>query len=306
MALLLAACILAVVAAEAAAPLSLLLAVAAAAAVWFVGTSSLASSADAALWSAPIAVADLAVPFVTPPIAAAVAATALAGVGVLTGAATAIAAATGCAALAAAFAAAAAAVASVVAAPPSSPPLPLADDVFAGAAGAADWIWVGSAGGGALFGAAGFAWESELFGPLAAFVVALLAAWGVGLLLGEVLEAVLPPFAGGLFVPFGGGGAVLLFCVAAGFGLRVDGWVETWLCERVPPADIGTGFIGAGLAAGGGFAGAAVVSGVVVVASSNAANGWESATGAGVGAGDHCSCANDDVELTSDAILDTA
>ena len=46
---------------------------------------------------------------------------------------------------------------------------------------------------------------------------------------------------------------------------------------------------------------------VADVASSNAANGWESATGAGVGAGDHCGCANDDdAELTSDAVLGTA
>ena len=136
--------------------------------------------------------------------------------------------------------------------------------------------------------------------------------------LGDALWAALPPLAaGGLFVPFDGdccAGAVLLLCVAAGFGFRfglrvVDGCVvETWLCEDVPPADIGTGFIGAGLAAGGGFAGAAVVSGAVAVASSKAANGWESASGAGAGdgAGDHCDCANNEVELTSDAILDTA
>jgi hypothetical protein len=42
------------------------------------------------------------------------------------------------------------------------------------------------------------------------------------------------------------------------------------------------------------------------VASSNAANGWESASGVGEGAGDHCDCENNEVELTSDAILDTA
>jgi hypothetical protein len=70
----------------------------------------------------------------------------------------------------------------------------------------------------------------------------------------------------------------------------------------------GAGFAGAGLAAGGGFTGAVDVSGALV-ASSNAANGWESACGAG-GAGasacNHCDWAKDDVELTSDAILDTA
>ncbi len=134
--------------------------------------------------------------------------------------------------------------------------------------------------------------------------------------LDDALWAVLPPLAaGGFFVPFDADDdAVLLLSVAVefefgfGFGLRVDGCVEAWLWEDVPPADIGTGFIGAELAAGGGFAGAAVVSGAVVVASSNAANGWESASGAGVGdgAGDHCDCANNAVELTSDAILDTA
>jgi hypothetical protein len=71
---------------------------------------------------------------------------------------------------------------------------------------------------------------------------------------------------------------------------------------------VGAGFAGAGLAVGGGFTGAVDVSGALV-ASSNAANGWESACGAG-GAGasacNHCDWAKDDVELTSDAILDTA
>jgi hypothetical protein len=71
---------------------------------------------------------------------------------------------------------------------------------------------------------------------------------------------------------------------------------------------VGAGFAGAGLAAGGGFTGVLDVSGALV-ASSNAANGWESACGAG-GAGasacNHCDWAKDDVELTSDAILDTA
>jgi hypothetical protein len=71
---------------------------------------------------------------------------------------------------------------------------------------------------------------------------------------------------------------------------------------------VGAGFAGAGLAAGGGFTGALDASGALV-ASSNAANGWESAWGAG-GAGasacNHCDWAKDDVELTSDAILDTA
>jgi hypothetical protein len=71
---------------------------------------------------------------------------------------------------------------------------------------------------------------------------------------------------------------------------------------------VGAGFAGAGFAAGGGFTGVLDVSGALV-ASSNAANGWESACGAG-GAGasacNHCDWAKDDVELTSDAILDTA
>jgi hypothetical protein len=257
-----------------------------------------------------MAAADLAGPLVTSPIAAAVVVAALADAGVLTDAATMIAAATGCAVLAAAFAAAAAAVASVVAAPLSLPPLPLVDDIFADVAGAADWICVGLASDRAPFGAAGFARELELFGPPAAFVfvVALPADWVMVLPPLEALGGVFPPFAAGALLALfcGAAGVVLLFCVAAGFGLRVDCWVETWLGGGAPPADIGTEFIGAGLAAGGGFAGAAVVFGAVVVASSNAANGWEFVSGAGAGAGDHCDCANDDVELTSDAILDTA
>jgi hypothetical protein len=71
---------------------------------------------------------------------------------------------------------------------------------------------------------------------------------------------------------------------------------------------VGAGFAGAGLAAGDGFTGAVGVSGALV-ASSNAANGWESvcsAGRAGASACDHCDGAKDDVELTSDAILDTA
>ena len=71
---------------------------------------------------------------------------------------------------------------------------------------------------------------------------------------------------------------------------------------------VGAGFAGAGFAAGGGFTGAVGVSGTLV-ASSNAANGWEFVSGAGsagANACDHCDWAKDDVELTSDAILDTA
>jgi hypothetical protein len=68
---------------------------------------------------------------------------------------------------------------------------------------------------------------------------------------------------------------------------------------------LGAGFAGAGLAAGGGFTGAMDVSGALV-ASSNAANGWESACEAGGSACNHCDWAKDDAELTSDAILDTA
>jgi hypothetical protein len=70
----------------------------------------------------------------------------------------------------------------------------------------------------------------------------------------------------------------------------------------------GAGFGGGGLAAGDGFTGAVGVSGALV-ASSNAANGWESvcsAGRAGASACDHCDEVKDDVELTSDAILDTA
>jgi hypothetical protein len=260
-----------------------------------------------------MAVADFAGPLVAPPIAAAVAVTTFAGVGVVTAVATAIAATTGCAVLAAALAAAAAAAVSVVAVPLSSPLLPLADDVLAGAAGAVDWVWLGSAGGAAPMVAVGFPWELELVGPFGAFVfiVELLAGCGPALVPAEALWAALPLFAAGeLFAPLCGvAGAVLLLCVAAGFelGLGADGWEEeTWLCEDVPLALIGSGFIGAGLAACGGFASADAVSGAVLVASSKAANGLESDSSAGVGVGDRCDCTNDDVELTSDAILATA
>jgi hypothetical protein len=252
--------------------------------------------------------ADLAAPLAAWPIAAAGELTALAGAGVLTGVATAIAAATGCAVLAAAFAAAAAVAASVVAVALSSPSLALVDDVFAGAADASDGICVGSAGGGAPFGATGFACESDLFGPLDAFVlvVALVAGWALALPLVATLEDVLPALAGGGFLvpPCGGADVVPLLCVAAEFELAsaVAGRSEVLLSRGVPPAGIG-----AGLAACGGFAGAVIAADVADVASSNAANGWESATGAGVGAGDHCGCANDDdAELTSDAVLGTA
>jgi hypothetical protein len=152
----------------------------------------------------------------------------------------------------------------------------------------------------------------ELIGPLGALVivVVLLAGCGPALVPAEALGAALPLFAAGeLFAPLCGvAGAVLLLCVAAGFelGLGADGWEEeTSLCE-VRLALIGTGFIGAGLAACGGFAAADVVSGAVLVASSKAANGLESDSSAGVGVGDRCDCTNDDVELTSDAILATA
>jgi hypothetical protein len=69
----------------------------------------------------------------------------------------------------------------------------------------------------------------------------------------------------------------------------------------------GAEFAVVGLEAGGRFTGAGVVFSVAV-ASSSAAKGWESvcaAGAAGVGAVDHCDCANDGVELTSDAMLDT-
>lgn len=255
-----------------------------------------------------MAFVDLAGPLATWPIAAAVEVTALAGAGVLTGVATAIAAAIGCAVLAAAFAAAAAVAVSVVAAALSLPFLPLVEDVFAGAADASEGIGVGSAGGGAPFSAAGFACVSQLFGPLAAFVLvgALLAGWALALPPVAALEDVLPALAGGalLVPPCGGADVVTLLCVAAEFELAsaVAGWSEVLLCRGVPPAGIG-----AGSAACGGFAGAVIAADMAVVASSNAANGWEFATGAGVGAGDHCGCANDDdAELTSDAVLDTA
>lgn len=78
----------------------------------------------------------------------------------------------------------------------------------------------------------------------------------VEVLLGVLFEgpgAALPPFAAGGFLvpPCGGAGAGLLLCAAAGFGLRVDGWVETWLCEGMPPVDVGTGFIGTGFIGAG-------------------------------------------------------
>jgi hypothetical protein len=253
-------------------------------------------------------VADLPGPLAASPIAAAVEVAALAGAGVLTGVATAIAAATGCTVLAAAFAAAAAAAASVVAVALSLPSLPPVDDVFAGAADASDWVCVESAGGGAPFGAAGFACEAELFGPPAAFVlvVALLADWALVLPPVAALEDVPPAFAGGelLVLPCGGADVVPVLCAAAEFELAsaVAGRAEVLLCRGVPPAGIG-----AGLAVSGGLAGAVIDADVAVVASSNAANGCESATGAGVGAGDHGGCAiDDDAELTSDAVLDTA
>jgi hypothetical protein len=222
-----------------------------------------------------MAFADLAAPLAAWPIAAAVDVAALAGAGVLTGVATTIAAATGCAVLAAAFAAAAAAAASVVAAALSLPSLPLVGDVFAGAADASDWVWVESAGGGAPFGAAGFACEAELFGPPAAFVlvVALLADRALVLPPVAAIEDVPPAFAGGeLLLPPCGGADVVdvvpVLCAAAEFELAsaVAGPAVVLLCRGVPPAGIG-----AGLAACGGFAGAVIGA---VVASSNAANGW--------------------------------
>ena len=184
-----------------------------------------------------MAFADLAAPLATWPIAAAVEFTALAGAGVLTGVATAIAAAIGCAVLAAAFAAAAAVAVSVVAAALSLPSLSLLDDVFAGAADVSEGICVGLAGGGAPFGAAGFACVSELFGPLAAFVlvVALLAGWALALPPVAALEDVLPALAGGglLVPPCGGADVVTLLCVAAEFELAsaVAGWSEVLLCR---------------------------------------------------------------------------
>ncbi len=135
-----------------------------------------------------MAAADLAGPLVAAPIAAVVAGDALAGAGVLTGVATVIATATGCTVLAAAALAAAAAAASVAVESVAvallsllslpSPFLLSVDDGFAGAAGAADAIWVGSAGGGTPSAVGGFAWGSELVEPLAAlvFVVAVFAA----------------------------------------------------------------------------------------------------------------------------------
>lgn len=184
-----------------------------------------------------MAFADLAAPLAAWPIAAVVEFTALAGAGMLTGVATAIAAATGCAVLAAAFAAAAAvAASSVIAVALSLPSLPLVDDVFAGAAGASDGI-CGSAGGGAPFVATGFACVSELFGPLAAFVlvVALLAGWALALPPVAALEDVLPALAGGGFLvpPCAGADVVPVLCVAAEFELAsaVGGRSEVLLCR---------------------------------------------------------------------------
>jgi hypothetical protein len=357
---LLAVCVLPLLTAEA--DIALLgLSVAAAADAWFAGAVSLASGAVAATCPAAVAAAGLARPLAASPTIAVAVVTVVAGVGALTGAATVIGAATGCGGLAAALAAAAVAAASAVAVPlllPSSALLQLAEEVFAGAAGAAERTWLGSAGGGTPLAAARFAWESA-FAALV-FAGTLFGAWGPVLLLVGVLGGACPPFTTGRFgaPTCGAAGAVPLPGVAAGFepGLEADGWEEAWLCEDALPAFFGggladpvfvgagfvgagfvdaalvgagfvdaefvgaefagaglddaefagAGFAGAGLAAGGGFTGEVVVSGVAV-ASSNDANGWESGSGAGGGgAGDHCDWANDDVELTSDAILDTA
>jgi len=125
---------------------------------------------------------------------------------------------------------------------------------------------------------------------------------------------VAPPFVGAAFVDAGFVGAEFVdgefigpkFVDAAFVGALFSG--ARFGDAEFAGAGLGAGFAGAGLAAGGGLTGAGSVSGALV-ASSNAANGWESVCGAdsaGVSACDHCDWLKDDVELTSDAILDTA
>jgi hypothetical protein len=119
-----------------------------------------------------------------------------------------------------------------------------------------------------------------------------------------------PVFADRVFVGVGFVDAELVGAGFAGAGFVGAEFAGAWFddAEFAGAGLVGAGFAAAGLAAGGGFTGAVGVSGALV-ASSNAANGWEFVCGAdeaGASACDHCDWAKDDVELTSDAILDTA
>jgi hypothetical protein len=119
-----------------------------------------------------------------------------------------------------------------------------------------------------------------------------------------------PVFVDRVFVGTGFVDAELVGAGFAGAGFVGAEFAGAWFddAEFAGAGLVAAGFAAAGLAAGGGFTTAAGVSGALV-ASSNAANGWEFVCGAdeaGASACDHCDWAKDDVELTSDAILDTA
>jgi hypothetical protein len=251
--------------------------------------------------SAEVAVSDLPRPPLTPPIAAAAAAgVPLAGGGVAGWVLTTITG--GMAGLAASAGVVVVVVVSVAAA--SSWLFLSPDDCFAeSSAGPDPWTWPGSA---ACAGAIGFAacgCEAEL-GLAGFWALAVVPSCAEGLLLLEGGGAVVLGFAGGwLFWPCDVcAGAVLLPSVAAAvdFELLFD-WKLLLCCRGEPPVDIGA-------AGGDGFACAPICC-WEDAASSKAVNGWESVCcGVGTADGRCCDadCANDDVELTSDAILGTA
>jgi hypothetical protein len=159
-------------------------------------------------------------------------------------------------------------------------------------------------------------------------LVALLAVAETAVPAADALGDRFPLFAdGGFFAPLCVPGPALLPGVTLEAGVCEDGAVETWVCEDPPPAlvpvmvgavlagaEVMDGEFGGVVVAGAGFADAepgvgvdAAVSVAAVVASRSAAKGSEFVSGAGAaGVADHCGWANDDAELTSDAILDTA
>jgi hypothetical protein len=163
---------------------------------------------------------------------------------------------------------------------------------------AAAWSWPGTEACVRLFGFGAFVGEAEFEAAgLWALVVALFCTAAL-LLLGGVAVVVLGFVAGWLFWACdvcAGAGLVPSVAAVLDFELVFDWKV---LLRRGP-------FAGAG---GGGFA-CAPVCGWEAAASSKAVNGWASACCAVGRAGDRCcdaDCTNDDVELTSDAILGTA
>lgn len=177
------------------------------------------------------------------------------------------------------------------------------DDCFAeSSAGPDPWTWPGSAACASALGFAAFGCEAEL-GLAGFWALAVVPSCAEGLLLLEGGGAVVLGFAGGwLFWPCDVcAGAVLLPSAAAAvdFELLFD-WKLLLCCRGEPLVDI------VGVAGGDGFACAPVC---CWEDASKAVNGWESVCcGVGTADGRCCDadCANDDVELTSDAILGTA